>query len=199
MSSNVNNNRNTPRYYAPTSAGDIVEHLKAIDTTLGNVVSDHRVGEIIIIMDATIPSYALECDGSTISRTTYADLYAVLGDRYGNGDGSTTFEIPDYRGRMLRGCGLGYVSNGTNANPDHASRTARADGATVTNLYPGTTEDHEHISHLHGMARSTNNRTGGAGNIVTGSGANHSLAASGGNEDRPENQNVYFCIVHTGH
>lgn len=50
-----------------------------------------------------IPSGWLECNGSTISRTTYAELFAAIGDNYGAGDGSTTFVIPDLRGQHIRG------------------------------------------------------------------------------------------------
>ena len=45
----------------------------------------------------------LYCNGATVNRTTYADLFAAIGDTYGVGDGVTTFEIPDYRGVFLRG------------------------------------------------------------------------------------------------
>jgi microcystin-dependent protein len=41
------------------------------------------------------------CDGSAVSRTTYAALYVITGDTYGNGDGSTTFNLPDLRGRTV--------------------------------------------------------------------------------------------------
>ncbi|MCW8965596.1 MAG: phage tail protein [Candidatus Pacearchaeota archaeon] len=43
---------------------------------------------------ASVPSGYLECDGSAVSRTTYADLFAVIGTTYGVGDGSTTFNLP---------------------------------------------------------------------------------------------------------
>tara|TARA_R110000824_G_scaffold400879_1_gene609715 strand:- start:998 stop:1783 length:786 start_codon:yes stop_codon:yes gene_type:complete len=45
----------------------------------------------------------LYCDGATISRTTYAALFAQIGTVYGVGDGSTTFQLPDLRGRFLVG------------------------------------------------------------------------------------------------
>lgn len=51
----------------------------------------------------TPPSWALELDGSEISRTTYADLFAILGTTFGSGDGSTTFNLPDDRGNAIRG------------------------------------------------------------------------------------------------
>lgn len=52
---------------------------------------------------ASAPAGWLLCDGSQVSRTTYAALYAVTGDTYGAGDGSTTFNLPDLRGRVPMG------------------------------------------------------------------------------------------------
>lgn len=43
------------------------------------------------------------CDGSAVSRTTYATLFTAIGTAYGTGDGSTTFNIPDLRGRIAVG------------------------------------------------------------------------------------------------
>lgn len=51
----------------------------------------------------TPPSGYLECDGSALSRTTYASLFATVGTTFGAGDGSTTFNIPDLRGEFIRG------------------------------------------------------------------------------------------------
>jgi microcystin-dependent protein len=45
--------------------------------------------------DSSIPSGFLECNGSAVSRTTYADLFAIVGTTYGSGNGSTTFNVPD--------------------------------------------------------------------------------------------------------
>jgi len=44
---------------------------------------------------ASVPSGFLECDGSAVSRTTYATLFGIVGTTYGAGDGSTTFNVPD--------------------------------------------------------------------------------------------------------
>lgn len=49
----------------------------------------------------------LVCDGRAIGRTTYSKLFAVVATSYGAGDGSTTFNIPDMRGRVPVGAGLG--------------------------------------------------------------------------------------------
>jgi len=49
------------------------------------------------------PTGYLLCDGAAISRTTYSDLFGIVGTTYGVGDGSTTFNIPDLRGRVIAG------------------------------------------------------------------------------------------------
>lgn len=60
-------------------------------------------GTVITFAGSTAPSGYLECDGTAISRSTYAALYAVVGTTYGSGDGSTTFNLPDLRGYFVRG------------------------------------------------------------------------------------------------
>ncbi len=52
------------------------------------------------------PDGWLRCDGSAVSRTTYAALFEVIGTRYGSGDGSNTFNLPDLRGRAPVGKGI---------------------------------------------------------------------------------------------
>lgn len=52
---------------------------------------------------ATIPQGWLLCDGSAVSRSTFARLFTALGTLYGTGDGSTTFNVPDLRGRAIFG------------------------------------------------------------------------------------------------
>jgi len=54
-----------------------------------------NTGTIMSWSNSTIPSSFLECDGSAVSRTTYADLFGVVGTTYGSGDGSSTFNLPD--------------------------------------------------------------------------------------------------------
>lgn len=70
------------------------------------------IGAISEYAGATAPINWLICDGSAISRTTYADLFNVIGTRYGTGDGSTTFNLPDLRGRVP----VGLNSNDTDFN-----------------------------------------------------------------------------------
>lgn len=52
---------------------------------------------------ATVPNGFLLCYGQAVSRTTYADLFGAISTTYGTGDGSTTFNIPDLRGRVVAG------------------------------------------------------------------------------------------------
>ncbi len=63
------------------------------------------VGVIISYPKDTLPTGFLACDGSAVSRTTYAALFAVVGTTYGTGDGSNTFNVPDLRAAFLRGSG----------------------------------------------------------------------------------------------
>lgn len=58
------------------------------------------VGSISLFAGTTAPNGWLICDGSAVSRTTYANLFSVIGTTYGTGDGSTTFNIPDLQGRV---------------------------------------------------------------------------------------------------
>lgn len=64
-------------------------------------------GVIQMFAGSTPPAGWLLCDGSAVSRTDYATLYAAIGDTWGAGDGSTTFNLPDLRGRAPIGAGTG--------------------------------------------------------------------------------------------
>lgn len=66
---------------------------------------------------------ALLCDGSAISRASYADLFAIIGTTYGAGNGSTSFNIPDLRGEFIRGLdnGRGVDSGRTLGSYQHAT------------------------------------------------------------------------------
>lgn len=67
-------------------------------------------GTIIAWSTATAPEGYLICDGSAISRTTYANLFAVIGTLYGSGDGNSTFNIPNVVGRFLKGGTAGIIN-----------------------------------------------------------------------------------------
>jgi microcystin-dependent protein len=69
-------------------------------TTANNLVPS---GAVMPFAMVTPPSGWFECNGQAISRTTFANLYNAIGITYGNGDGSTTFNVPDIRGYFVRG------------------------------------------------------------------------------------------------
>jgi hypothetical protein len=60
-------------------------------------------GMVMPYMGNTIPSGWLDCNGQSVSRTTYAKLFAAIGTKYGTGDGSTTFGLPNMTNRYLMG------------------------------------------------------------------------------------------------
>ena len=68
------------------------------------------VGVITAFAGSTAPTGYLICDGSAVSRTTYAALFAIIGTTYGAGNGSTTFNIPDLTGRVPVGKNAGTFS-----------------------------------------------------------------------------------------
>lgn len=61
------------------------------------------IGTIFAFAGNDIPSGYLPCNGSAISRATYADLFAVIGTTYGSGDGSTTFNLPNLTDKFIQG------------------------------------------------------------------------------------------------
>ena len=63
------------------------------------------IGAVFPFYGTTPPAHTLACNGAAISRTTYAELFAVIGTTAGAGDGSTTFNVPDLRGMFIRGTG----------------------------------------------------------------------------------------------
>jgi len=67
----------------------------------------YPVGLVMAWPGAAAPARHLLCHGQVVSRTTYADLFAVCGTLYGIGDGSTTFNLPDLRGYFVRGLDAG--------------------------------------------------------------------------------------------
>lgn len=75
--------------------------------------SHFQPGDLKFTARATLDTGFLACDGSAVSRSTYAALFAAIGTAYGAGNGSTTFNLPDYRGRGPVGPGTGDASGAT--------------------------------------------------------------------------------------
>ena len=70
---------------------------------LQDITKRSEVGTIKPWGKATAPDGYLLCDGSAVSRTTYAELFGVIGTTYGTGDGSSTFNVPDLAGKFPQG------------------------------------------------------------------------------------------------
>lgn len=85
----------------------------------------------------------LLCDGSAVSRATYAALFAAIGTTYGAGNGVTTFNIPDRRGRF----GLGKAAAGTGS-------VLGATGGALDHTHTGPSHTHQYtdiVQHTHGV------------------------------------------------
>jgi microcystin-dependent protein len=78
------------------------------------ISNDVKIGTIVISGESSIEGYLL-CNGSLISRTVYSGLFSTIGTTFGNGNGSTTFAIPDLVGAVPRGAGTSssYTQNVT--------------------------------------------------------------------------------------
>jgi len=86
---------------------------------LEQVVDLPTVGDIKMIASNAVPSRWIECDGSAIDRVTYAKLFAKIGTTYGAGDGSTSFNVPDFGNRSPMHRGSTVALAGTFGEKDH--------------------------------------------------------------------------------
>lgn len=158
-----------------------------------------------------VPPGWLLCDGRSVTRDAYPALFAAIGTAHG-GDG-TNFNLPDYRGRFLRG-----VDNGVNRDPDRGARTAaNAGGATGDAV--GSVQGHEFAVHDHPVVDPGHTHTiralGGSPSCsatttlagqpcpggpfeVPGAGllaqTRVTVGTRGGIETRPVNANVHYII-----
>jgi len=75
-------------------------------------------GGILMWPTASAPSGYLVCDGAAVSRTTYSALFAICSTTFGAGDGSTTFNLPNYTDRVGVGAGSAYAAGATGGSAD---------------------------------------------------------------------------------
>lgn len=113
-------------------------------------------GAMMQFAGSAAPTGWLLCDGTAVSRTTYADLFAVVGTTYGVGDGSTTFNVPDTRDRLPMG------KSGTKAL---GSTGGAATKVLTTGNLPAHTHaiDHNHASVSLTVRHAANTETTGTG------------------------------------
>lgn len=110
-----------PRTWQP---GDIVTAAQLNEQVRDNLSALHAlvpIGTVLPFAGAAAPDGWALCEGQAVSRTDHAALFAVVGSRYGAGDGITTFGLPDLRGRAVIGAGAEVAGE--------APRSARALGA----------------------------------------------------------------------
>ena len=149
-------------------------------------------GVIYAYGGTSAPSGFVLCDGSSLLRAgAYAYLYAAIGDAWGTADG-THFNVPDFRGRFLRG-----HDDGQARDPDAASRTASAIGGETGDKV-GTVQDEAFKSHVHMEKHRFHNGAISAGCLYdSGAGdvSNYTdTGSTGGNETRPVNACVNYII-----
>lgn len=158
---------------APTSgtyvAGDFVNdptHNTIQQCTAGGTPGTWEAtmpaGAVLDHAGSAAPAGWLICDGSAVSRSTYAALFAAIGTGWGSGDGSTTFNVPDLRGRTSVGAG---------AAPGLTARSLAAAGGEETHALSGA----ELAAHNHGISDPGHNHVDpGHAHGVTDPGHNHS-------------------------
>lgn len=122
---------------------EIRRRLEAIERTGG--LPDgamNPTGVVLPFAGASAPSGYLLADGSAVSRTTYAALFTAIGTAYGIGDGSTTFNLPNLKGK---------VPVGKDAGQTEFDTLAETGGAKTHTLITAEMPTHTHIqnSHLH--------------------------------------------------
>lgn len=203
-------NKNTKEYDRNTGMTslanyDCIANTKSISQLYADGQAFNLLGGIDNTPIGTVQSFAglpdkvptgwLICDGRELNRSDYSTLYDIISNSWGEGDGSTTFNIPDLRGQFLRG-----VDTGATKDPDVASRTAiKTGGNTGDNV--GSIQDDQYKSHSHSPNKGSSILEGGGNgglesfNFSGGPNSSQSsTASSGGSETRPKNAYVYFII-----
>lgn len=154
------------------------------------------VGTIVAYGGKDAPTGWIICDGSAISREKYYELYEAIGEVFGNGDKTTTFNVPDLRGRFLRG--VDNMGRGDAArDPDSATRTAMNDGGNTGDAV-GSVQTDEVGPHTHKYSEMHDERR------LTYSGSKHfsvfeelksgDTDKNTGSETRPINAYVTYII-----
>jgi len=147
-------------FVTPTdvATGEVLTASRYNQDVVENVRFYLPTGSLVPYAGAAAPTEFLLCDGAAVSRSTYADLFDVCGTTYGAGNGSTTFNLPDLRGRMPIGAGTGAQNggSGTGVISGGTALTARTRGA-----FGG---DERLASHTHVLSANYHLNAGTGGN-----------------------------------
>jgi microcystin-dependent protein len=151
----------------PTLVGDMQRRLESLEQQLANTRRNAGSnamppGTISPFAGPTAPPGWLICDGTAVSRTTYAALYAVVGLTYGVGDGSSTFALPNLKGR---------VPVGRDAAQAEFDTLGETGGVKAVALGVAEMPVHSHVqdAHNHGQNAHAHGPTGGSNFAVYGS------------------------------
>lgn len=108
-------------YIYPLTTADqvILENGNRLNTALNDMSSKPKAGFIYPLASSIVPDGFLLCDGAEYSRTEFPELFAAIGTIYGNGDGSTTFNVPNLQTRVPVGAGEGYGLGTTGGEAEH--------------------------------------------------------------------------------
>lgn len=143
-----------PKFFAAgtkAKADDLNEDLVAIENEINNVLTPglFEAGDLKATARDEAPTGWLLCDGSAVSRATYKALFEAIATTYGAGDGATTFNIPDLRGRVpvgVDGAAGRLTENDTlGKSGGHRNMPAHSHGASGL----GTSAEGNH-THWHG-------------------------------------------------
>jgi microcystin-dependent protein len=174
---------------APTAAAGT--NTTQIATTAFVLANGVPTGGLIMWSTASAPNGFLLCDGSAVSRTTYAALFAIIGTTFGAGDTTTTFNVPNYTNRMPYGTTIGTTGGSANATLVSHTHTATVtdpghNHTTTLIPYNGTLG-----SQIHGAINSANTTgTSFTGITVT----NSTEGSSATNANLPPYLGINFII-----
>ena len=124
--------------------------MNTLSSLLANLRKRTPVGSVQMFAGATAPTDWLLCDGTAVSRETFAALFNVIGTTYGDGDGSTTFNLPDFRGRLPIGVSTEYALNASGGSKYIQAHTHAFTQPSVTG---GSTTTGEKGAHSHTFVR----------------------------------------------
>lgn len=127
-------------------------------------------GVVLAFAGSVAPDGWLLCNGALVSRTTFVTLFSAISTAHGSGDGTTTFALPDYRGRFMRG-----VDGATARDPDRLTRTAAAAGGNTGDAV-GSVQGN--ATAKNGLSAAAPTFTGTASQATGGMSANSSLGHS---------------------
>lgn len=123
---------------------DIDDLRRALATAIGT--GGVSSGDVKMSASATAPDGWLICDGSAVSRTTYAALFGRISTAYGVGDGSTTFNLPDLRGRVPVGLSFKRADESAWTPPSVVNALGDSDGFTAAADMPKRRPQHQHTN-----------------------------------------------------